>query len=336
MIVCMQAKIEMSAVQPPRLISAIGSGFNTVTNNVQIILLPVLIDLLLWFGPHMRLKVLGQPFVAEMTANLGKLSTPEMKGLLSDTQKMWEIIFDRFNILSTLRTYPIGVPSLMVSLSPLHTPLGEAPIREVMSTWQAVGFWVLFSILGITLGVWYFNAINQAISGVGRKFSMTDMRWELAQSLLLVVILLGMLLVISIPIVLILSVFSIINATLAQIFLLVISIILIWLLLPMVFSPHGIFSFHQTAFRSIFVSLQLVRRYLPGTGLFMLTLLLISQGLDTLWRVPPETSWMALVGVFGHALVSTALLTASFVYYRGGVQWMEAVQKITTTIQAKA
>jgi hypothetical protein len=31
---------------------------------------------------------------------------------------------------------------------------------------------------------------------------------------------------------------------------------------------------------------------------------------------------MSMVGVLGHAFITTALLSASFIYYAGGIRWM--------------
>jgi len=42
-----------------------------------------------------------------------------------------------------------------------------------------------------------------------------------------------------------------------------------------------------------------------------------------LWKAPPVTSWLTLVGVGGHAFISTALLAASFVYYRDADHWVQ-------------
>jgi hypothetical protein len=62
---------------------------------------------------------------------------------------------------------------------------------------------------------------------------------------------------------------------------------------------------------------------LPTTSLFVLAVLVTSEGLDYLWRVPPETSWLTLVGVSGHAFITSALLAASFFYYRDADLWTQ-------------
>jgi hypothetical protein len=61
--------------------------------------------------------------------------------------------------------------------------------------------------------------------------------------------------------------------------------------------------------------------------LFFLGVLLISEGLDVLWSTPEENSWLTLIGVAGHALVTTSLLAASFVYYRDAGRWVNWMLK---------
>jgi hypothetical protein len=64
---------------------------------------------------------------------------------------------------------------------------------------------------------------------------------------------------------------------------------------------------------------------LPNNSLFVLSVFLLSQGLSYLWLVPPSDSWLVLIGIAGHAFISTALLSASFVYYRNVNHWLQAV-----------
>jgi hypothetical protein len=76
-------------------------------------------------------------------------------------------------------------------------------------------------------------------------------------------------------------------------------------------------------FASVKASFRLTRYTLPTTGLFFLMVLLISKGLDLLWQVPPQTSWLTLIGLVGHAFIVTGLLAASFVYYRDAGYWVD-------------
>jgi hypothetical protein len=69
----------------------------------------------------------------------------------------------------------------------------------------------------------------------------------------------------------------------------------------------------------------LARFTLPTSGLFLLLYIIISQGLAFLWRSPADNSWLTLVGIAGHAFITTALLSASFIYYRDMNAWLQAI-----------
>jgi hypothetical protein len=101
--------------------------------------------------------------------------------------------------------------------------------------------------------------------------------------------------------------------------------LLIWLLIPLVFSPHGIIVNRYTIWVSMRESIRLTRWTLPTTSLLLLCILLLSEGLNMVWSLPEETSWWTLVGIVGHAFVSTSLLAASFVYYRDADRWVQQV-----------
>lgn len=58
------------------------------------------------------------------------------------------------------------------------------------------------------------------------------------------------------------------------------------------------------------------------TGIFFILVILIGYGLDILWTSPGTENWMLLVGIFGHAFISSGLLAGSFVFYRDGLSWL--------------
>ena len=53
---------------PPKFIPALVSGFNLVAGKFYLLLLPIALDLFLWFGPHFRLKTLLYPAIQELFA----------------------------------------------------------------------------------------------------------------------------------------------------------------------------------------------------------------------------------------------------------------------------
>ncbi|MBK9781715.1 MAG: hypothetical protein IPP55_16965 [Anaerolineales bacterium] len=81
----------------------------------------------------------------------------------------------------------------------------------------------------------------------------------------------------------------------------------------------------QNVLTSALSSIQLTRFTLPTSSLFVMTVFLLSYGLNFLWRLPSQDSWMTLLGIFGHSFVTTALLSASFIYYHEMTIWVQAV-----------
>jgi hypothetical protein len=69
----------------------------------------------------------------------------------------------------------------------------------------------------------------------------------------------------------------------------------------------------------------MIRFTFPTSGLFVLLVLAVSQGFNLLWSVPAASSWMTLIGIGGHAFITTGLLAASFIYYRDMSAWLQTV-----------
>jgi hypothetical protein len=128
---------------------------------------------------------------------------------------------------------------------------------------------------------------------------------------------------VGVPSFLILAVVLQLNAFVANLIVLFLSLASMWVIVPLFFWPHGIFVKQQNAITSIVSSLKMMRFTLPTSSLFVLTMFLLTFGLNFLWNIPPEDSWMTLVGILGHSFVSTSLLASSFVYYRDMNIWLQ-------------
>jgi hypothetical protein len=212
----------------------------------------------------------------------------------------------------------------MAGLSPIKTPYGSASLFEMSNFFQVILIWGLFTALGIILGSLYFDAISRATNEKSGNFSISAAADSTLQIFFFTILCFILVLFFAIPILLLITLLSFISTALGQIALLFICILFIWFVMPLIFSAHGVFVKHQPLYSSITTSIRLVRNYLPGTGMFILTALLLYQGLNLLWETAPETSWMSLIGIFGHAFISTGLIASSFVYYRKGLDWMES------------
>ncbi len=311
----MTTHVETAQITPPRLITSLRSGFDAVATHIGLILFPVILDLFLWFGPHFSLKSLLLPLITSISKTPG-MDSPQLSDLMSTTRDLWQAFAQQFNLASLLRTYPIGIPSLESGLLPQHTPLGSPITITIPSMGGVFMTSLVLYLIGLVGGSLYFAAVAGALAVKPAEGDVKSPTWSAGQTILLALGWLVLLLVISIPGVIVITILALISPVVAQIGTLLLGVAVIWLLVPLLFSPHGIFMFHQNALTSMLNSVRLVRVLLPGTGLFFLTIVILSQGLDLLWQVPPDTSWMSLVAIAGHGFVTTALVAASFAYYR--------------------
>lgn len=285
--------------------------------------MPVALDFFLWLGPHLRVNKLLRPAWEGWLRIASESGSTDLSQLLLENQDFVKSALEQFNFFGLLRTWPVGVPSLIAPLYGQTTPLGQITAYELPTLATAILTWLGILLAGIAFGSYYFHGV--AICAIDEHPPTTFARaiYCIFQTIALTILLLIILLATFIPAVLIISVIAMINMGFAEIFMFVLVIFLLWSLLPLVFSPHGIFAYGQNALNSLITSQRLVRRFLPGTGLFVLSLLLLSEGLDVVWRMAPLNSWMTAIGIAGHAFVTTGLLAASFVYYQGGMRWMQ-------------
>jgi len=305
---------------PPGLIASLISGFNSVANHILVITLPVLLDLYLWLGPHLRIDRLMKPYMAQLPPlpSLGLLPTSSSVGT---QQQVWTTLINQLNLFGLLQTFPVGVSSLMRFSMPTNTPLGAPAGIEVQSAISVIGWWVLLVVLGWLLGGLYYHWVTQ----VSLKPGPRSIGQSLKQTAYLSIIWIAFLFIFSLPVLVVIAVVSFFSLLAGEILQIVIAVLALWLLLPIFFSPHGIFTYQQDAFRSILNSLRMVRFTLPNTGLFLMAFVLVGQGQNLLWTTSPDISWLTLVGIAGHAFVSTGLLAGSFIYYRDINAWLQVI-----------
>jgi hypothetical protein len=313
---------------PPRVIPTLVAGFDVVTNHIWLLLFPFGLDLLLWLGPHFRLKNLIESWMSMMLQSFQSIQEiTDMSEMVEVTQTGWTFVAERFNILMTVRSYPVGIPSLMLSRWPIEVPLGDRLIVDVSSIGSAFLLFGAFALVGILGGTLYFSL-------VARAALFDQVRWRKVLSLwpraglhviLLTFLWFLLLLGILVPISCGASFLLLMGISASSIAALLFGSLFIWLAFPLLFSPHGIFVYQNPVWTSVRKSIRVVRMTLPATALFFIAILILGQGLDLLWQIPSEDSWLMLISLMGHAFTSTGFLSASFIYYQKADVWVESM-----------
>ena len=202
------------------------------------------------------------------------------------------------------------------------------------------------SLLGLFIGTVYFSVVarsctlhdrnpkqaeTSSFQPAGRlpDFRLSILTWQWFQVFVMIFLLIMLSMLFLLPAAWLSFFLFMVSPFLSRFILLLAAFSVIWLLIPLCFSPHGIFLCGQSLFTAMLSSTKVVRFSETGTGWFLLASIILYMGLGILWRSAPDTSWVALVGVFGHAFVATGLLAASFIHYRGGLEYIYSLRKIT-------
>lgn len=283
--------------------------------------MPLLLNLFMWLGPRLQMNTFFNSIKNEMVAIWQRSGVP-----VQDIQRIlewYDSTISNINLFWLLRTLPIGISSLLLPREASATPLGDPVILQV----SALSFpaWIfLLTLLGWVGGGFYFRSV--AWIAVPNKDERAMRASGAVLQTILVSILYGILLMAAgLPFLLVLFFVIQLNAFLANLLVLFLSLASMWVIVPLFFWPHGVFVKKQNFITSIISSIQLTRFTLPTSSMFVLTVFLLSFGLNYLWNIPPEDSWITLIGIFGHSFVTTSLLAGSFIYYRDMNVWLQSV-----------
>lgn len=328
MISRMEATKSQTTPVPPNVIAALKAGFDAIANHILVILIPIALDMWIWLGPHLQIKQLLTQFLTLLNSSTAVDASQQS---LLPTSDMIQSFAGHINLMVILRTYPVGVPSLMAGRLPIEIPTGLAsgkPIFiDITSPALIILLWAGLAVIGLGAGTLYFTIVSQAAL-TGRVIWQQALRESprtFLQVLSLTLLLGALILLLSVPATCVLSLLAFGGLPFGQIGLLLYAGFLIWMLFPLIFSPHGIIARHYNLLFAIRNSITLTRLILPVTAFLVMAVMVLSEGLDILWRVPTENSWLTLIGIVGHAFVTSALLATTFVFYRDAELYAQGV-----------
>jgi len=306
---------------PPGIISSIKAGFDVIASHITAIFLPLLLNLFLWLGPRLQFGTLYKSIESDMVTiwQAGQIPANDIETMLDAYNRAAQ----SFNLFGLMRTLPVGISSLFTpNQGAFTTPLGDPTVLQV--TGLSLPLWfILLILIGWVGGAFYFR--NVAWAALAEKITAAGSFRLVIQTIMVSILCNLILITIAVPVFLILFVAIQINALLANLIVLFMALGSAWVFVPLFFWAHGVFLNRQNVLTSMLSSIQLTRFTLPTSSLFVLTIFLLSYGLNFLWRIPSLDSWLTLLGIFGHSFVTTALLAGSFIYYHDMNAWVQAV-----------
>lgn len=316
-----------SEIKPPvGVIESLTGGFETTASRLPAVFFPLAFDLFLWLGPRLSIN----PLILKLIDLVNSAPAPDAA---SDQNRqaiveMWRIMGEKTNLFTLFSTWPVGVPSLMAAELPTLIPNGKPLILSLDNGLLMLFFVLTFSLIGLLFGAIYYNVLASSLRDqpltLNDMISRSIINWAKIVVFVLLVMLIGA--IISLPFLLVIGLLQLINAGLAAIGVSIWGAAAMWLWIYIAFTLHGMVLRDRSVWGAMWDSMRIVQLNLfPVMGLYILTFVL-NWGLGYLWSLPAEDSWLTLAAIGGHAFVSTALVAATFVFYKDRYRWWVEVR----------
>ena len=142
------------------VIDSLSAGFRYLGWRLELILIPVLLDLLLWLGPRFSVA----PLFASFAAAYGELAgaegvTPDIAVMVDQLAASIRETGEGSNLLNGLASSALlHVPSL-----PLAPAQLGSQVIEIATAGEAVVWWLIFSLFGLLIGVLYLTLLARRL-----------------------------------------------------------------------------------------------------------------------------------------------------------------------------
>ena len=296
----------------PKIFAAFRAGYETISKHLYLVLFPIILDLFLLFGFRITIVEMMQNAIQRFT--LPPSATPELAA-------SWEVLktqsvefFRYFSLTSFLRSFPVGVPSLFSVEAFQRNPIGEYSFIHMQQPGAIFGVILGISLIGLVFAYFFYQLTAKATSGQKFPFESLLEPRSLISWLLVPIVSISFIMLVIFPAMLLISVIGALFPIFTSIGYFFLTVALITLILPIIFTPHLIILEKMSFPQALLNSIRSVRLTNAKTTTFLFLAILVSYLTNMLWRIPSDDSWMLMVGVFGHALISTVILAASFHY----------------------
>jgi hypothetical protein len=339
----------LSARQAPRgVIDTLSDGYAALNRQLWVLLIPILVDLLLWQGPHVSYSPLVDPTVTRATEwvrqaavapapvtarrGAGRFAPAPTRTSTDLTERLeafraWTMTrtIDT-NALSLLARGPLVVPSLAA-------PLGAAGVIGSVGAFEFVTGWpegVLLILMLLTssllLGGVFYSGLAATAGGAQPRSPLDASRRAprvAVRVIGLVATLLGVGVLLGLPVVLLVGFTALVAPELAVLGGLLVLAALLFAEVHLFFAVAAICVSNVGPLAAVQRSVGIVRRHLwPTIGLILLSWLIMT-GLSRVWELV-ASSLAAPFGVglaiLGNAYIASGLIAAGMIFYTERVE----------------
>jgi len=308
--------------QPSGVIETLSAGYTAVNRQLWVLMLPILLDVFLWLGPHVSYSPLVGPVVtqaAEWTRQvaLGPRrgpNNPELVGSLDDSRQWLIARADETNGLDILAWGPIALPT------PATLPSASDELAFVSGWSEGLALFGASVGLGLLLGGWFYAGLANASVGLrgGPLAAGRGTPRAVVDVLGLVGVLLGTGLLLGLPVLLLVGFTALLSPPVAALGGALIGAGLLFAAIHLFFAVDAIFVSNAGPLAAIQRSVGVVRRHLrPSVALILLTWLILA-GMAQVWDVLSnnlQSPFGVALAILGNAYIASGLIAAGMIFY---------------------
>jgi len=306
------------------VIETLSAGYAAVNRQPWVLLLPIVLNLFLWLGPHVSYSPLVGPAVTSFTewtrhAAIGPsprpvVYDPEAINGLEQTRQWLIARSDDVNGFEALVWSPLGLPSVD------GLPSNDESLAFVNGWGDGVSLLFASLGLGLLLGGWFYGGLAGASTGkYGDPLNACRRVPRAVVDVLgLVVVLLGAALLLGLPVLLLIGFTALVSPPVAVLGSVLLLAGVMFATVHLFFSVPAIFVSQAGPLGAIQRSVGLVRKHLwPSVALMALTWLILA-GMSRVWDLLAsdlQSPYGVILGILGNAYIASGLIAAAMVFY---------------------
>ena len=315
--------------QNPTLIDSISEGYTSINRRLWLVLIPLLLNLYLWFGAQVSLA----PLIADI-ANAMKSLNPAVS-----EQGDMQVVYDQFlaaggldlrqqlavlNYVPTLRLYVVGaadgassapMPAIPEVLQLINTQRTDT--IQIATVGGALLAFVIINALALVISAIFLGQVGAAVRRDWSPVVGLRRAAKIGLSLLgAIAIIAGVALALGLPLLFFSTLLLYLNQTLGILALIVVYWVGIWISIYIGFTAEAIVISGLGPLRAIYTSFNVVRRNIWGTLGFLAITLVIQLGSGVIWHSLVNTVIGAVIAMVASAYIGSGLLAARMAFYR--------------------
>ncbi len=320
------------------IIDSLSAGYRLLGRRIELILIPVLLDLVIWLAPQVSIAPILQR-VSDFYTQLASASNVPagIEEMTSSTTEVIDMLARGTNLLTSLISSSLlHVPSIGGALSP---PMTRDPMA-IANSWVALVVWIGLSLLGLLLGVLYMQLLARVLPiGAAPKANtageLLRNTWRhFGRVLLYVLMLAGLFVAALIPFSVIIGIMMLLSPALGGLMTAAFGGLYLVFFVYLYFVTAAIVLDDAKVLEAAGRSIQIVRKnFLPAVGFVLLTTM-IGLGMSLLLSQASDYgAFAAVLAIVASGWIGTGLVLALLVFYRSRVLIVAAAQPVDVSVQ---